>query len=59
MVGVFAFPLHIGAVVLGVLDVYADLPGSLSEKQMATALTSAQLATEMLLDGHLVSRTVG
>jgi hypothetical protein len=52
---VFAFPLNIGAVVLGVLDVYADLPGSLSHQQVATALTSAQVATEIILDGHLVS----
>ena len=55
VVGVFAFPLHVGAVVLGVLDVYAELPGSLSDKQIATALASAQLATEIILDGHLVS----
>ena len=55
VVGVFAFPLHVGAVVLGVLDVYADMPGSLSEKQVAAALTTAQLATEIILDGHLVS----
>jgi hypothetical protein len=55
LAAVFAFPLHIGAVVLGVLDVYADLPGSLSDEQVATALTSAQTATEIILDGHLVS----
>ncbi len=55
LAAVFAFPLHIGAVVLGVLDVYAELPGSLSEKQAATALTCAQAATEILLDGDLVT----
>ena len=55
VVAVFAFPLQVGAVVLGVLDVYADLPGSLSDEQVATALTSAQTATEIILDGHLVS----
>ena len=55
VIGVFAFPLGVGAVVLGVLDVYADLPGSLSEKQVAIALTGAHQATEILLDGHLVS----
>ena len=53
--GVFAFPLHVGAVVLGVLDVYTDQPGSLSQQQVAAALTRAQLATEILLDGDLVS----
>lgn len=52
---VFAFPLHVGAVVLGILDVYADRPGSLSEKQVAAALTCAQLATQILIDGNLVS----
>ena len=51
---VFAFPLHVGAVVLGVLDVYADEPGSLSNTQIAAALACAQLATEILLDGDLV-----
>ncbi len=52
---VFAFPLHVGAVVLGVLDVYADRPGSLSQEQVAAALTTAQLATEILLDGDLLT----
>lgn len=52
---VFAFPLHIGAVVLGIMDVYADHPGSLSQEQVAAALTCAQLATDVLLAGHLVS----
>ena len=53
--GVFAFPLHVGAVVLGVLNVYTDQPGSLNQEQIASALTRAQLATEILLDGDLVS----
>lgn len=52
---VFAFPLHVGAVVLGVMDVYADRPGSLSREQVAAALTCAQAATEVLLDGDLVT----
>ncbi len=51
---VFAFPLHVGAVVLGVLDVYHDRSGSLSREQTAAALTGAQLATQILLDGDLV-----
>jgi hypothetical protein len=55
VVAVFAFPLNIGAAVLGVLDVYSHLPGSLSRQQVASALTSAQSATEIILDGHLVS----
>lgn len=51
---VFAFPLDVGAVVLGVLDVYHDRPGSLSREQTAAALTGVQLATQILLDGDLV-----
>jgi hypothetical protein len=51
---VFAFPLHVGAVVLGVMDVYTDRPGSLSREQVGVALTCAQLATEILIDGDLV-----
>ena len=50
---VFAFPLQVGAVVLGVMDVHTDRPGSLSQEQVAAALTCAQLATEILIDGHL------
>ena len=52
---VFAFPLHVGAGALGVLDVYADNPGALDDKQLAMALTFAQIATEILVDGGLVS----
>jgi hypothetical protein len=53
--GVFAFPLQVGAVVLGVMDVYTDQPGSLSQQQVAAALTTAELATEILIDGDVVS----
>jgi GAF domain-containing protein len=53
--GAFAFPLNVGAAGLGVLDVFADVPGSLSEEQVAMALTFARIATEILLDGRLVS----
>jgi hypothetical protein len=52
---VFAFPLQVGAVVLGVMDVYADRAGSLSQEQAAAALTCAHLATEILIDGDLFS----
>jgi hypothetical protein len=48
---VFAFPLHVGAVALGVLDLYASRPGTLPDRHVAMALTFAQLATETLLDG--------
>jgi hypothetical protein len=50
---VFAFPLHVGGVALGVLDVYGESPGSLSQEQLALALAFAQIATEILLDGEL------
>lgn len=53
---VFAFPLQIGAVVLGVMDVYGDKPGSLTQAQVAAALTTAQRATAILLDGGGVSQ---
>ncbi|MET1059750.1 MAG: GAF and ANTAR domain-containing protein [Nocardioides sp.] len=52
---VFSFPLHVGAVAFGVLDLYAEQPGPLNSKQVAMALTFAQIATETLLDGHLTS----
>jgi hypothetical protein len=52
---VFAFPLNVGAVSFGVLDVFTDLPGSLSTDQLAMALTYAQIATEILLDGDLTT----
>jgi hypothetical protein len=52
---VFSFPLHVGAAAFGVLDLYADRPGPLDNKQLAMALTFAQIATETLLDGHLTS----
>lgn len=52
---VFAFPLHVGAVAFGVLDLYAARPGRLQDRQLAMALTFAQLATETLLDGDLTS----
>ncbi len=48
---VFAFPLQVGALCLGVLDVYAGRPGSLSDDQIAAALACARRAIEILLDG--------
>jgi hypothetical protein len=49
--GVFAFPLQVGALCLGVLDVYAARSGSLSDEQIATTLTATRRAIEILLDG--------
>ncbi|MGI9084792.1 MAG: GAF and ANTAR domain-containing protein, partial [Aeromicrobium sp.] len=52
---VFAFPLHIGAVGFGILDVYAEQALSLSPEQVAMVLTYAQIATEILLGGDLTT----
>lgn len=52
LAAVFAFPLNIGAVGFGVLELYADMPGALDTDQTATAATYAQIGTETLLDGE-------
>jgi hypothetical protein len=49
---VFAFPLQIGAARLGVLDLYRTAPGTLSRQEFVQALTFADFATTMLLDGQ-------
>jgi hypothetical protein len=49
--GVFAFPLQLGAVCLGVLDAYAARPGPLTPDQVSVALDIARRATGILLDG--------
>ena len=49
--GVFAFPLQVGALCLGVLDVYAVRPGSLSDDQIGAGLACTRRAIEILLDG--------
>ena len=48
----FAFPLQVGAARLGVLDLYREHPGTLSAEELAEALTFADVATTMLLDGQ-------
>ena len=45
----FAFPLHLGAVRLGALDLYRDRPGPLTDEQHADALAMADLATRTVL----------
>ena len=47
---VFAFPLQIGAVRLGVLDIFRGRPGALSDDDLAQALTFADVAVAALLD---------
>lgn len=46
---VFAFPLMVGHVRLGVLDVYLDHPRELSEEHLARALQYADATTAVLL----------
>jgi hypothetical protein len=48
--GVFVFPLQVGAVGLGALSVFADRAGSLTDEQVSTGLSFADIATELLLD---------
>jgi hypothetical protein len=47
---VFAFPLQVGVICLGVLTFYRTQPGFLSEEQLADGLVLADLATQDLLD---------
>jgi hypothetical protein len=51
----FAFPLQVGPTRLGVLDLFGDVPDTPDEEQLAVALTFAQMATEILLDGRLTT----
>ena len=48
----FSFPLQVGASRLGVLDLYRNVPGSLTAEELAQSLTFADVATSMLLDGQ-------
>ena len=49
---VFVFPLAVGAIRAGVLGLYRDRPGSLSDFQLGDALTFADTATMLLLDAQ-------
>jgi hypothetical protein len=49
---VFAFPLVIGAIRAGVLGLYRDRPGPLSDFQLGDALVFADTATMLLLDAQ-------
>jgi hypothetical protein len=46
----FAFPLQIGAIQVGVLDLYRRQPGPLSKEQLRDALLLADAATILLLE---------
>jgi GAF domain-containing protein len=55
---VFAFPLRVGGIRLGVLELHRDAPGVLSPRELADALAFTDAATALLL--HLQSvGTVG
>ena len=47
---VFALPLQVGGIRLGVLDLYRHTAGALSREQLAGALSFAGAATQLLLD---------
>jgi GAF domain-containing protein len=49
---VFSFPLQMGAMRLGVLDVFRKRTGSLTRDELADALTVAGVAMAALLDRH-------
>jgi hypothetical protein len=46
---IFALPLRVGAIRVGVLDLYRDVPGELADAELAEALSFADAATEILL----------
>jgi hypothetical protein len=46
---VFAFPLHMGAIRIGVLALYRDHPGSLTAEELALGLVLADVATQVIL----------
>ena len=50
---VFVFPLRIGAVTVGAMDLYRDTPGDLSPDNLTAAFTAADVASLALL--HLVT----
>ncbi len=52
---IYAFPLRVGSIRLGVLDLYRDRPGTLTAREQAEALSFADAATTLLL--HLQAQT--
>jgi hypothetical protein len=47
---IFGFPLQIGAIKLGALDIYLDHPGDLNDEQLADALVMADVVTHEILE---------
>ena len=58
---VFGFPLHVGAVRLGALNLYRDRPGPLTDEQHADALVMADVAAQavLVLQANAPPGTVG
>jgi hypothetical protein len=61
---VFAFPLQIGAIRIGVLSLYSDRPGALADAEIADALVFADTLTLLLLaerhvDGAGLAESIG
>ena len=50
MRAVFAFPLQVGTVRLGALDLYRDQPGGISDEQHADAMAMADVIANWVLD---------
>ena len=53
---VFEFPMQVGAVSFGVLELLAEKPGALEQDDLTLALAFARVATDMLLDGPSAGR---
>jgi hypothetical protein len=47
---IFGFPLQVGAIRLGALDIYLDRPGHLREAQLSDALVMADVVTHEILE---------
>ena len=56
---VFAFPLHLGAVSLGTLELFSPQPGPLTSEEVALSRAFAEIAVVLLLDGHLTDPAGG
>jgi hypothetical protein len=54
---VFGFPLQVGAVRLGALNLYCDVPGALTDDQHADALLLASIVAQTLLMLRVQRRT--
>ncbi len=55
----FAFPLQVGGIRLGVLDLYRDTPGALIDGILSEALAYAEAATAVLLHLQALSHPSG